>query len=382
MATLDWPNDRAFAPVQPGGFSLTPRSPKSAWAGFYTGNRQVQGHAADRLLVNVVLPACGPEDAARREAFVGGLISTGDYVRLGHLLRPWPRGTLRGSPSVAASASAGARSLQVVGALAHPNLWNGGSFEIDSNSDGVADGWTLYTAGSVGAVSTGLNGTYVAHAGYSQAVAATALGSSSADRIGVKRSVSVAALAGAAATFSASMACTWSGAELTIWADWRNSVGALVSSSVQTSLQPSDPSLTLNRYALSATVPASAVTADVYFWAAARPGSGGLTVYIDAAQFAAGAGVSAWAGFPTALAGDVLGVGGDLLVVSYAGAALSDAGAGTVPLALPLKRSVAAGAAVTHAAPTGRFELQAEAITFEHGYGSWQSRLSLPFLEA
>lgn len=110
MATIDWPTTRPFTPQR---MRMGVSTPKSAWAALFTGQTQSISHLADRLMCTVVLPPCNSGDAALREAFLFSLSSTGDWVRMGHRQRPIPRGTLRGSPTMAASAAAGARTISV-----------------------------------------------------------------------------------------------------------------------------------------------------------------------------------------------------------------------------------------------------------------------------
>lgn len=110
MATLDWPTGRAFRPDRV-KFSAT--TPKAAWSAPLTGQTQSISHLSDRLMCTVTLPPCTQDDAGQREAFFMALASTGDWVRLGLRQRPAPLGTLRGTPTMAASASAGARTISV-----------------------------------------------------------------------------------------------------------------------------------------------------------------------------------------------------------------------------------------------------------------------------
>lgn len=110
MATVDWPTSRAFAPSQMKFGAMTP---KSAWSAMYTGQTQSISHLADRLMCTVTLPPCGRSEAGQRLAFFMSLSSKGDWVRLGMRNRPVPQGTLRGTPTAQASASAGAYTLSV-----------------------------------------------------------------------------------------------------------------------------------------------------------------------------------------------------------------------------------------------------------------------------
>ena len=110
MATINWPTAPAFVPR---ALRFGASTPKSAFGAFFTGQVQSVGHLADRLRCTISLPPCDAVAGQAREAFFLGLASTGDWVRLQHLHRSEPLGTLRGLPTVAANALAGARTLLV-----------------------------------------------------------------------------------------------------------------------------------------------------------------------------------------------------------------------------------------------------------------------------
>jgi hypothetical protein len=112
MSTVNWPSAHHF---EPRDFSVGLRVPKSGFTGFYTLQSTTLSHLADRLQMTLQLRACRPEQGAEREAFINGLVSSGDWVRMGHPSRQVPRGTLRGTPTVAANAAAGARSFTLNG---------------------------------------------------------------------------------------------------------------------------------------------------------------------------------------------------------------------------------------------------------------------------
>lgn len=84
----------------------------------------------------------------------------------------------------------------------------------------------------------------------------------------------------------------------------------------------------------------------------------------------------------TLLGGDMLGISGQLVPVGYAGAVANGAGLMTVPLALPLRAGVSAGAAVSWSAPQGTFMLASDAVLFDIGRRGWQGELEIPFVEA
>jgi hypothetical protein len=142
MATLNWPAGRAFGARH---YSFGVSTPKSAFAGFFTGQSQSISHLADRLRCTVLMPKCEPVDAARREAFFMEVGSAGHWVRMGHLQRTEPAGTLRGTPTLVANALAGARSISiqsVVNAtlLGGDPLGAGGQLLFVGHAGAVADG--------------------------------------------------------------------------------------------------------------------------------------------------------------------------------------------------------------------------------------------------
>lgn len=110
MATVDWPAGPAWTPRE---MTFGISTPKSAYTAPFSGEVQMVGHLADRLRCTLTLPPCDPAAGQAREAFFLGLASSGDVVRMGHLHRAEPLGTLRGLPVVVFAAAAGARSLQV-----------------------------------------------------------------------------------------------------------------------------------------------------------------------------------------------------------------------------------------------------------------------------
>lgn len=109
-STLDWPTGAPFSPTRVAwGAAVN----KSAWAAAYTGQTQTISHLADRLRVTLDLPPCAEALAGEREAYFMAVAAGGHWVRLWHFGRPAPLGTLRGTPTVAVSAAAGARYLML-----------------------------------------------------------------------------------------------------------------------------------------------------------------------------------------------------------------------------------------------------------------------------
>lgn len=122
MATLDWPAGRAF---QPRRCTWGAHSPGSAFDGFFSGTVLRTSHLADRMLASIAMPPCDAAEGARREAFFTEVVSVGHLVRMGHLTRLAPRGTLRGAPTVNVGANAGERSVTLAGAVPGATLLAG-----------------------------------------------------------------------------------------------------------------------------------------------------------------------------------------------------------------------------------------------------------------
>lgn len=143
MAVLNWPPGRAFTPRL-----LTPgvRAPKTGWRSFFTGQFQGVGHLADRYRFAMVLPPCDAVDGQYREAFFFGMVSTGDWVRLPHLHRSAPLGSMRGLPVVALDTAAGARTVPIT-TTAGATLAGG---------DVLSSGNQVLMVAAAGAVASGL----------------------------------------------------------------------------------------------------------------------------------------------------------------------------------------------------------------------------------
>lgn len=371
MTTIAWPTDRAF---QPAAFEPGPSVPKSGWRGFYTGTRETTSHAADRLTCLLTLGPCWDADARRREAFIGSLLSTGDWVTFPWFAAKYPLGTLGGTVTVNGAVSAGARSVVLAGARARPNVLNNSSFEIDSNADGIADSWSAYTVGSTGSVTrslitAGTSGTKA------QQTFASALAAGGGNRIGVVQTYlfTAGSFSRASLAFDARGTNT---ATVVIDIDWVDGGGSFISSS---SASYTPDATNFQRFSVTnAAVPSNAARADCYCWLQNGTG-GGCGLDVDSAQLEFNAAASAYAGFPTLAAGDFIGIGGNLLQTAYAGATANDAGAMTVPLVYPVQKAISSGAAVTWAAPTGTWALDTDAIPFAYSARVLQGGIVLPF---
>lgn len=83
----------------------------------------------------------------------------------------------------------------------------------------------------------------------------------------------------------------------------------------------------------------------------------------------------------TLLAGDLLGANGQLMQCYYGGAVADGAGAMDINLVLPLRRALAAGAALVWSVPTGTFQVMSADPVLEYMPGGIQQGLTLELCE-
>lgn len=67
----------------------------------------------ERWALSLTLPPCRPANGGLAEAFFQRLAGGAERVRLGHFLRPVPKGTMRGTPTLAESAVRGQLTLKL-----------------------------------------------------------------------------------------------------------------------------------------------------------------------------------------------------------------------------------------------------------------------------
>lgn len=91
----------AFPPGfdDPAGFSLQLAVNQRSHASPFGGSEQVVDMLNDRWEASVAVSPRTSEEAAAYEAFIGAMRGMNNTVNLYHLVRPIPRGTLRGSPT-------------------------------------------------------------------------------------------------------------------------------------------------------------------------------------------------------------------------------------------------------------------------------------------
>lgn len=105
MNTIDWPDDIVYVPER---FEIGVRGPASVATSPTVGALYVTPTAAPRFVA--VLGFNGQTSAAQaqREALFARIAGQTNFVTMWHLLRREPRGTLRGTPTLAASLGQGA----------------------------------------------------------------------------------------------------------------------------------------------------------------------------------------------------------------------------------------------------------------------------------
>lgn len=108
--------------------------------------------------------------------------------------------------------------------------------------------------------------------------------------------------------------------------------------------------------------------------------AGSPTVYANAAAGATSLQIQTTAG-ATLVGGDVIKANGQLIIVGYAGMVADGSGVGTCPVAIPLRKALTTGQAITYSAPTGTFQLVEDAVDIAYRPGKVQLIPELNFIE-
>lgn len=316
----------------------------------FNGSIQAADLLAERWAMSLTMAAVG--DGGARSAFLNQWAGGFNLVPLYHFGRPYPLGTLRGAPTLAAGTVRGDTSLSLAECVGVNRVLNG-SFEVDTNSDGLADRWSRYSAGTVGALTHSRSTAIVWEASYSQNLVAASLGSTSDDRQGVMTTVSsIAGLVGGQVTASCRLLGT-SGTMATMELYWRDAGGTIIGS-----IASSPVVLNGAEQALSATVacPVGAASASLYIYQHSNP-SGAVGLFVDLVRVEPGV-TAGTGGNATLQPGDMLGDGAQLYQVADLCMA-DDNGAMTVPVVNRCRGTVASGTAVLWDRPTALFALPA-----------------------
>lgn len=353
MATYDWPSN-----LEPAACSLVLEPNVREFASPYTGSYEVVDLIGERWRMALELPPMLRATAAAHEAYFNRLRGI-NTIRALHFDRPEPLGTARGSMTLSATAAQGATSLSITGAVATPNLMTGSSFEIATDANGRADSWLSYTAGSTGTVTFSRSTTSPPHGSYYQQIEASALGSGVSDDAGIYRNIPV--LPGQTYTLAAALRLEAGAPTTRLYLTFRDASNVIITGDGTVAAATGSWA----RFSHTATAPSNAASVDAF--AFMRAGGGALCrLGVDAVQLEPAATASTFAGYPTLLAGDMLGCSGQLFQVA-ADTTLSDAGAGSVPIVNRVRSAISSGTALTWQRPTATFRVAAPPRAWHSG---------------
>lgn len=347
MATIDWPDA-----LVPQTAQLTLRKAGSQFASPFNGTLQAVDFVGERWALSCSLAQMASRNPRGVGAFCNTLAGGVERVRVWPFhTRGAPRGTLRGAPVLGVAAARGNASLTLANCTGH-NMLLGGSFEVDTNSDGVADGWSL-SAGGTGdsgrlhtASVTSAFG--AVHGAFSQTVTITAVGNTIDS---VLWSTNMPIKASTAYTLSAHLNCTTPNKA---WVGVRQYTAAMVVTGADAVSAFAGTAGMLQRTVNVITQP-DAAFANVMVRGINAVGE---TMRVDAVQFELGSVATPFSPGPTLLAGDFIGVGGQLFQVA-ADCQANSAGVMTVPVVNRVRGTIASGSAVTWHRPSCEMVLPA-----------------------
>lgn len=263
-------------------------------------------------------------EAGAWQAMVLKLEGRRHHLALYDLLRAAPQGTLRGALSLGASAAAGATSLALAGGSTLPNLLGYAGFEVDTDANGLADGLSTYSTGTV--TGGGYSGTAGNGSTRAQIINATALGTAAGDAVGFRWARDVPVTPGLPYTLAVDVYGE-PNAYLRLYWDWYTADLAPVGT--PGSAKHAIPAA-WQRVSATATAPATAAFARVFMWVQERFNAPvNVAAALDNAQFEQASAPSAYAsGLATLLPGDLLQLGtgvGTSQLVSVVDPATADA---------------------------------------------------------
>lgn len=340
MSTYTWP-----AAWVPRAFELYLQPNMRTFMSPYSTDVQALDLLGERWAGRIDLaPTNDALDAGRREAFFDRLKAQANKFSIYNFRRAAPLGDARGTITLGASAAQLANTATLAGCVGR-NLLLYGGFELDGNADGTADGLSAYNAGtSSGRTYSRVGGNGSA---YAQRVVASSLGSGSGDQVGFRWTAAVSVTAGVAYTMAVDLYAT-TGTSVSIEVDYYNVSSVQVGSPQKGTW--SGNSVSYDRRTLTSTAPAGAVTAVIYVYMHSNS-AGSPEFRADNAQFEAASAASAYSAGAWLYAGDMLGIGGQL-VRTMADVQADDSGAIALEFQPRLRAAMAGGTAVTYSAPT------------------------------
>lgn len=327
------------------------------YVGAYTPTMDVLDLLGESWMARIdLVPEENKIAAAAREAFFDRLKGPANTIDLYHLKNPVPNGTMRGTVTLKNSVLQLANTATLAGCTSGVNLLLSGGFEIDTNADGIADGWESYTNGTF----TGAAYSLVAGQSSPQAqrMFAATLGSGGSDLVGVRRVTPYPVTAGQTFSLSADFTANATTFKIELYVDWLNGGGGVVSTSRQSWTAPVG---WVRKELNGITAPAGAVNAKIYAWIIQATSGSNLQAYVDNVQWEQSATASPYAGLATARAGDMLSLSGQLVRV-LADAAANDAGDLAIEFTPRARAAWSSAAAVVWNRPTTRFRLKSDGV--------------------
>lgn len=141
MSTIDWPTSDVFRPAH---FEIALRSNVLISASQFTGSIQTVEVPGARWVIAMQLDPAEWSGQAVREGILSQIAGQANRVALWHFARPAPRGTMRGSPTLSATAAAGATTLSIMttalATLLAGDMVKVGSQLVQVVTDATADG--------------------------------------------------------------------------------------------------------------------------------------------------------------------------------------------------------------------------------------------------
>lgn len=368
MTTYAWPATRGFTP-QRHELRVIDNSQRTAESSL-SGYVQTTSMPGARWGWGMDFGAQSIAERAELEAYLMRLNGREHRVQLWDLLQPRPRGNIATSGvTVQASAAQFATQLVLAGCRPPNNLLLGSGFEIDTNADGIADGWLLYTSGTTGTIASALaNGPiWTGTAGKFQLLSASTLNGV----LGVRRNLPV--VAGQSYALSAVLDAT-SGTSSGWIINWLNSSGVFISQSAL--YESSAPA----RRSVVDVAPFGAVTAEIYLVVAGTAGAA-VVLYVDEAQFEQASASTTYQPAAALEAGDWLGLATGQLVRVTERAVANDAGSMTVSFSPMLRAALPSATAVVLDKPTALFVRAEVPIAFPREAGGVRPAISMEWVE-
>jgi len=370
MTTYTWPNTPQFVPASAElrVIDTLQRVHESTLSGYV----QTQSMPGARWGWAFDMAPQGSAERQALEAYLLRLSGRQHRVQLWDHKQPRPRGSIAlTGVTLGASAAQFAESLVLAGCRSPDNLLSIGGMEIDTNGDGLADGWVSYSSGT-------LSGLAYSRAGgpdaFVQRVLASSMGGTLASSAGIALADRVPVIAGQLYTISADI-LGFNGTQR-IEAAFYDSGGSSLASGGSTDWIGAG--LGYDRRSISVTSPAGAAT--MQLWIYMHSGTGASPeIRIDRVQVAAGT-TTAW-GVATLLAGDWLGLAGGQLVRVVEDAAATAGGAMTVAVRHMLRSAATSGSAVTLDRPTALYVRTESGLAMPRMPGLAEPGLSLDFVE-